>query len=89
MLVGELTPIFHLLDLEVTSGAAASSASLRGNGNLVAHWVQVIHITETHYGLQLKVKKWGEFLSHMEVVKDEEKGERTRGGDVLIESAEE
>lgn len=51
--------------------------------------MQVIHITETHYGLQLKVKKWGEFLSHMEVEKDEEKGERTRGGDVLIESAEE
>lgn len=32
MVVGELTPVFHLLDLEVASGAAASSASLRGNG---------------------------------------------------------
>lgn len=37
MLVGELTLVFHLLDLEVTSGAAASFASLRGNGNWVGH----------------------------------------------------
>lgn len=51
--------------------------------------MQVIHITESHYGLQLKVEKWGEFPSHMEVEKDEEKGERSRGGDVLIEGAEE
>lgn len=35
--MGELTLVFHLLDLEVTSGAAASFASLRGNGNWVAH----------------------------------------------------
>lgn len=36
MLVGELNPVFHLVDLEVTSGAAASSARLRGNGNWVS-----------------------------------------------------
>lgn len=29
MLVGKLTPVFHLVDLEVTSGAAVSYASLR------------------------------------------------------------
>lgn len=27
--MGELTPVFHFVDLEVTSGAAASSAGLR------------------------------------------------------------
>lgn len=31
-----------------------------GNGNRVAHRAQVIHITESHYGLQLKVEEmWG------------------------------
>lgn len=29
ILAGELTPVFHLADLEVTSGAAASFASQR------------------------------------------------------------
>ena len=33
MLVGEPTLVFHLADLEVTSGDAASSATLRGDGS--------------------------------------------------------
>lgn len=36
-LTRELPPVFHFVDCEVTSGSAASSASLRGDGSRVAH----------------------------------------------------
>lgn len=36
LLVGELPPVF-IIDCEVTSGSAVSSASLTGDGNRVAH----------------------------------------------------
>lgn len=34
-LMRELPPVFHLVVCEVTSGSAASSASLRGDGSRV------------------------------------------------------
>lgn len=69
MFAGELTPVFHFVDLEVTSGATASSACLRGNGNWncnfnYSHFRKWAAIKS---GKNVRVCVCGVLLSHMKL----------------------